>query len=287
MKNSKLIGLLILSMFLWGGGWSALKILTNSATLETILFWRFFLMSLSFIPILIYLKQPIVLNRSSLKFVGASSVLNIAFMVSSYFGVKYGTAGAGGVIITTLAPIMTFLLVYIIFRNPLHKFQFLGITIGVIGGFIMLELNDMSLFLNGSNIYFFLCALTWAGVTLLSQHSHQHIHPVNYSFLISLIATAATFIYAYSSDLTSVLKQGREFWLALVYLAVLGQSVATTVYFIASAKLGSQVTSSFMFLVPLFALIIAWLILDEKLETHIILGGSFSMLAVYFINKKT
>ena len=286
MKNSHFIALLVLSMFLWGGGWTALKILTYELELSVIIFWRFFLMSLSFLPILVFVKQPLSLNKSSLKFILSSSVLNIAFMVSSFLGIKYGTAGAGGVIITTLSPIMTFLLVYIIFRNRLHLYQYIGMFIGLIGGFIMLELNDVSIFFNGSNIYFLLCAMIWAGVTMLSQHSHQHIHPIHYSFYISVIASLATFLYAYSSDITSVFSQSSEFWIALIYLAVFGQSIATTIYFMASAKLGSQVTSSFMFLVPLFALIIAWLVLDESVQSHILLGGFFSIVAVYFINKK-
>ncbi|PHS59236.1 MAG: permease [Sulfurimonas sp.] len=286
MKNKHFIPLLILAMFLWGGGWSALKILTYSAELEVIIFWRFFIMSISFIPILIFLKQPLNLNKSSLKFVISSSILNIAFMVSSFMGVKYGSAGAGGVIITSISPIMTFLLVYIIFKNKLSLYQVLGIFTGLVGGFILLELNDNSLFLNGSNIYFLLCAIIWAAVTLLSQHSHLHIHPVLYSFYISIIASIITFIYAYSSNLLSIFSLSFEFWIALIYLAILGQSVATTIYFIASAKLGSQITSSYMFLVPIFALFCAWLVLGEEIKAHLLIGGFLSILAVYFINKK-
>jgi drug/metabolite transporter (DMT)-like permease len=120
---------------------------------------------------------------------------------------------------------------------------------------------------------------------MLSQHSHKHIHPVHYSFIISIIATIVTFIYGYSYGLESVFSQSTKFWIALIYLAVFAQTIATTIYFIASAKLGSQVTSSFMFLVPLFAVLIAWLILNESIELHILVGGSLSILAVYFINK--
>jgi len=287
MHTSHFTLLLILAMFLWGAGWSALKILTYELEMPIILFWRFFLMSITFLPILFFLKKPISLNKSSLKFILSSSVLNIAFMVSSFFGIKYGTAGAGGVIITTLSPIMTFILVYIVFKTKLHLNQLIGIVIGLIGAFVMLELNDMNLFFNGSNIYFLLCAMIWAGVTVLSQHSHLHIHPVHYSFFISVIATIVTFIYGYSSDLSKVFSQSKEFWIALIYLAVLGQSLATTIYFIASSKLGSEKTSSFMFLVPLFALLTASLLLNEDIQKHILIGGFFSMLAVYFINKKT
>ncbi len=286
MKNNHFTLLLILAMLFWGIGWTALKVLTVSLPMDIIVFWRFFIMSLAFLPILYFLKVPFNLNKSSLKYIAGSSVLNIAFMVFSFFGVKHGLAGSGGVIITTLSPVMTFLLVAIIFKKHLQISQYFALAIGMISGIIMLQLNDLSLFFNGSSSYFLACAIIWAGVTILSQHSQKHIHPIHYSFLISVIATISTFIYAFNSDLTIVFEQDTKFWVALIYLAVFGQTIATTIFFIASGKLGSQVTSSFMFLVPLFALLSAWLILDEPIELHILVGGSISLVAVYLINKK-
>jgi len=273
-------------MIFWGGGWTALKILTYELPMDVIIFWRFFLMSLSFIPIVYFFKEPFHISRGSIKYIFASSIFNIAFMVSAFFGIKYGFAGAGSVIITSLSPLMTFLLVALIFKKNIHKLQLIGLLMGLIGAYIILELNDLSLFLNSSNIYFLLCALIWAVVTILSQRSHQYVHPIHYSFAISIIATITAFFYSYHSNLLAVFDQGLSFWLALVYLAIFGQTIATTIFFMASGKIGSQKTSSFMFLVPVFALLSAWLVLDEAIQLHIIIGGFISMLAVYFINKK-
>ena len=273
-------------MLLWGGGWTALKILTLDLPMDVIIFWRFFIMSISFLPILYFFKTPIKLNTSNLKYIASSSVLNIAFMVSSFVGIKHGLAGSGSVIITTFSPVITFLFVAILFKNRLYTHQYFGLTLGLIGGIILLQLTDFGLFIDSSNIYFLLCAVIWAMVTILSQHAQKHIHPIHYSFIISLVATLATFIYAFNSDLMSVFEQGKRFWIAMIYLGVLGQTIATTIFFIASGKLGSERTSSFMFIVPVFALISAYFILDEPIELHIIIGGVISILAVYFINKK-
>ena len=278
--------LMVFAMLLWGGGWSALKILTYELDMDIIIFWRFFLMSISFLPILYFFNKPLTLDKHALKYVAASSVLNVAFMVSSFFGVKYGLAGAGSVIITTFSPIMTFIFVAFLFRKKLHNQQYFGLFLGVVGGYILLELNNLSLFFNSANIYFLLCATIWAGVTILSQHSQKYIHPIHYSFYISVVATLATYGYAHNADLLSVFEQGWEFWVAMIYLAVFGQTVATTIFFVASGKLGSEKTSSFMFLVPVFALLSAWMILDEPMQLHIIVGGAVSMVAVYFINKR-
>lgn len=288
MKNEtqKFKYLLLLAMLLWGGGWTALKILTYTQTIEVIVFWRFFCMSLAFIPILYLFNQPISLNKKALLYIGSSSVLNILFMVFSFIGISAGLAGSGSVIITTFSPLITFVLFALLYKKHLTRVQYFSLFLGLLGGFILLELDNMALFLQSSNIYFFLCALVWAGVTLLSQHSAKYIHPIHYSFFISLIATFVSFIYAYDSDLLSVFDESLEFWISLIYLSAFGQAVATTIFFMASSKLGSQTTSSFMFLVPIFALFSAWLILGENIQVHIIVGGLISMLAVYYLNKK-
>lgn len=272
-------------MLLWGIGWTALKILTVSLPIDVIIFWRFFLMSLAFLPILYFFKTPLKITQSNLKYIFSGSILNILFMIFSFLGVKYGLAGSGGVIITTLSPLMTFFLVILFFKHKISYFQYLGIFIGIVGGIFILQLHDLSLFFNGSNTYFLLCALIWAGVTILAQHSHKHIHPIHYSFLISIIATLVSFFYAYNSNLLLVFEQDTKFWIALIYLSVFGQAVATTIFFIASGKLGSTKTSSFMFLVPIFSLLSASFILGEPIESHILLGGTLSVLAVYLINK--
>jgi len=101
-------------MLLWGGGWTALKILTLELPMDVIIFWRFFIMSLSFIPILYFFKEPMQFSFGSFKYVASSAALNIAFMISSFLGIKYGLAGAGSVIITSLSPLVTFIFMAIL-----------------------------------------------------------------------------------------------------------------------------------------------------------------------------
>jgi len=66
MQNKHFTYLLVLSMFLWGGGWSALNILTQDLPMEVIVFWRFFIMSISFLPILYFVKEPLTLNKKKI-----------------------------------------------------------------------------------------------------------------------------------------------------------------------------------------------------------------------------
>lgn len=280
---------MMFAMLLWGGGWSALKISTEYVGVEVLTFWRFAIMTIAFTPVLFFFKEPLRLPRRSLKYIAMSSILNILFMLFAYLGVKYSTAGSGGVIITILSPLFTFLLSLIILKHVHTNIQYLGLGIGVVGGMIMLDIQNIQFsdLLHSGEPYFILAAVTWAFITLASQRSHTHINPIHYSFFISVISTILLFILTFPYDIRVVFEQDSHFWIALLYLGIFAQTVATTTFFVASGRLGSSKASSFMFLVPLFALMISYLLLDESIQMHVVLGGAISLIAVYFINKKT
>ena len=284
-SSMKFTLLMLLAMLFWAGGWTALKILTESVNVEVLTFWRFVVMFFAFIPILIFIKKPIKLPRRGLKYILISTILNIFFMGLSYFGVKYSTAGTGGVIITVLSPIFTFILSMLILKSTHSKLQYFGLFLGLIGGIIMININNLSSIFTHGEIYFVVAALTWAFVTLLAQKSHLHINPIHYSFFISMFSMIILFIFTLPYDLSIVFQQDTRFWIALLYLGILGQTTATTIFFIASGKLGSAKASSFMFLVPPFALLIGYIILGEDIKLNILLGGLISIVSIYFINK--
>lgn len=272
-------------MFLWGAGWPALKVLTYALPVEVVSFWRFFLMIFAFVPVLLFLKKPLTLKREALKYIVPSAVLNVLFMVFAFIGVQKGFAGSGGVVITTLSPVLTFMLVSLFFKKHPPKMQIVGLVVGFVGGLIMLKVTTLIGDLNGAEFYFFLCAVVWAVLTLISQHSQAVIHPVHYSFYIAIFATLIFFFIALPYDIMAVADEGAAFWAALLYLAVFGQTVATTIYFIASGRLGSSHASSFMFLVPVFALVTSYFILGERVELHIVVGGAVTLFGVFLINR--
>ncbi len=279
--------LMFFAMLFWAGGWSALKILTNAVPLEVLTFWRYLLMFLSFLPVLFVFRHPLRLPRKGIKFILASAVLNILFMFFAYLGVDHSYAGNGGVIITILAPIFTFMLGIVLFRERHSALQYFGLLLGLLGGIIMLKLYAFELEDFLAEFYFILSAFTWAFITFLAQRANVHIHPVHYSFFIAVSASFILFFIAYPYGIGLVFDQDARFWGALLYLSLFGQTIATTIFFIASAQLGSAKASAYMFLVPVLSLVIAAIVLDEPMQKHIIIGGAISMIAVYFINRRT
>ena len=275
---------MILAMMLWGGGWPALKILSESVPWEVATFWRFAMMSIAFLPVLWWHRKPLRLSARALGWVSMSGFLNAAFMGLSFWGVAVGTAGAGGVVITTLSPVLTVLISVVLLGMKPTSRHVAGLVLGLFGGAMMVQVWDGEVLLHGGNLIFVLCALVWALLTLAAQRSHLHLDPVHYTFFLGLIATIFMFFVAYPHAIGSVFDQDLRFWGALLYLSVLGQTVASTIYFIASGKMGSGQASGYMFLVPLFALLTSYVLLGETPSIFLVGGGVISMAAVYLIN---
>ena len=276
---------IVLAMVLWGIGWPALKVLTEGVPAEVVTFWRFAIMAAAFVPVLYWRGKPLSLSRKTLGYTVAAAALNAAFMYFAFWGVQAGTAGAGGVIITTASPVLTALLALAIFRTKVERAQLFGLGIGLVGGALMLEIWHAHL-LHSGNLYFLASALTWAVLTLIGQRSHSHMDPVHFNFWLALFATGMTFAAALPHGVGTVFEQGSRFWIALLFLGIMGQTVASTIYFVAAGRIGSAKAGSYMFLVPLTALAASYVLLGEVPSFWLVTGGIVSMGAVYFVNAR-
>ena len=276
---------IVLAMVLWGIGWPALKVLTEGVPAEVVTFWRFAIMAAAFVPVLYWRGKPLSLSRKTLGYTLAAAALNAAFMYFAFWGVQAGTAGAGGVIMTTASPVLTALLVLMIFRVNVEKRQLFGLGLGLVGGALMLEVWHAHL-LHSGNLYFLAGALTWAVLTLIGQRMHSHMAPLHFNFWLAVFAAAMTAVPALPHGIGSVFGQGPRFWAALLFLAVMGQTVASTIYFVAAGRIGSARAGSYMFLVPLTALAASYVLLGEVPSFWLVTGGIVSMGAVYFVNAR-
>jgi len=276
---------IVVAMVLWGIGWPSLKVLTAEVPAEVVTFWRFAIMAVAFIPVLYWRKKPLALSRKTLGFTLIAAALNAVFMYFAFWGVQAGTAGAGGVMITTASPILTALLALVVFRAKVERAQLLGLGVGLLGGALMLEVWHADLRHSG-NLYFLASALTWAVLTLIGQRSHRHMDPVHFNFWLGVFATVITLVMALPHGIGSVFAQGWHFWAALLFISIMGQTVASTIFFVAAGRIGSARAGSYMFLVPLTALAASFVLLGEVPSFWLVAGGIVSMGAVYFVNAR-
>ena len=275
-------------MATWGLSWTNGKILSQYCSSSILAFWRFFLSSIFMIPVLIFTKNNFTVPSDGIKYIIIGSILIFSYNIFFFMGSNLGFANVGGVFVPTLNPIITFILSIIIFREIIDKKDIIGQIFGICGGMIVLEawtLSYSQMTANG-NLYFLLASISWGIMSIVSGKSHKALATLTFSFWVYFISSIFCFIMNINNDVLIVFDFDLIFWLNLILLSIGAQVFGTTVYFIATTKLGPSKASSFIFIVPITAPIFSMIFIGEKLEISTIIGGIMTMTAVYLINKE-
>ncbi|MDX1961312.1 MAG: DMT family transporter [Leptospiraceae bacterium] len=280
--------LLTISMMIWGISWTMGKIVSGYADSFVLLFWRYAITTLCMIPIMFFLKVSWKITRISLLFIITAATINLLYGYFFLQGLKNGLAGAGGVLVTTINPIINFAILSLAGKYHPKKKELLGLLVGFLGGLIIISIWKFSLteVLSLGNIYFLVASFVWAVNSINSQYAGKVINPILFSFYINSISVPILYLFVYDKNFLAALEFGSEFWICMFYLAALSTALATTIYIIATSKLGSEKASSFVFLVPAFAVLGSFFILGEKPTWNSILGGAIAILAVRMLHTK-
>ena len=286
--NIFFIVLLVFAMLIWGGSWTSAKLVANTISPLILAFLRFVLTFFSFIPMLIIFKEKLYIDKKTLIMILLSSVLVVLYNILFFFGLKIGLAGAGGVMVTSINPIFTFLLSLIIYKKNIKTKELFGLILGLAGGLILLEVWNISpakLFASG-NLIFIIASLIWSLLTITSGESQKKISIFVFSFYMYGISSVIEFFIALPFGMQDVFHMNWFFWLNIFYLSIVSTAFATSIYFISTKKITANKTSSFILLVPIFAVIISFFVLKEIPKFSTIVGGILAMTAIYLINKK-
>ncbi len=284
MKNTIIFYfLLILAMIAWGETWVSAKILTHYLKADELIFWRFFLTTIGMFFVLVLFKISLKENKKELLIALITSIILSLYNKFFFLGTKYGLASFGGVFVTTMNPVFTFILIAIIYKKFIHKIEVLGLIIGFIGALFMLEIWKISSkIISLGNIYFLLAALTWPIITIISSKQKMK-SAILFSFYMFLFTTIIQLFFL-RFKISNVFQFDSKFWINILILSLWGTTFATTVYFYTVNKLGGKVASSFFFIVPVSAIIFSKYFLNEPITIPLIIGGIVGLIAVYILN---
>lgn len=291
--ETTLVTVLILAMLIWGTSWVSGKIIADMAPAKVTTFYRLAIATISMLPILfvMHLFEWVQLRftRQAVIWSVPAGLLLAAYNQLFFLGLNDGLPGKGGMLVTTLNPLFTCLLTVIVFKQKLSKLQIAGLTLGLIGGLMMIEIwyfNLEQLMVSG-NLYFILAALTWAILTLVSQVGGRYADFLLFSTLMygsaSIISYGLAFEYA---PLKSITTYPIEYWQHMLFLSTVVVSIATSVFFLATQKLGSSRSSSFVLVVPVSAMGLSAWYFGESLSLIVSSGGILALSAVYLLNYK-
>ncbi len=275
-------------MTCWGFSWTAGKFMSTYGDPITISFLRFALTFVSLFFILLLIKTQFRISKT-----GAFDLIMASLMISIYTflffkGLVTGKAGAGGVLVTVLNPIISYGITLIMAKRKPTRNETIGLLLGLVAGVILLKLvTEPNKILSAGNIYFLFASFSWAFLSLFTSRASRYGSPVAFSFYMYGISTIVLLLFAGLEGAREIIKTADTvFWGSLFFSATISTSLATTFYFVATSKIGASKASSFIFLVPFSAAFGSWIFLGEVPQLHTVIGGFLGIGAVYILNKK-
>lgn len=283
-----LIGMLA-SMFCWGLSWASGKVLSGYGQSTSIAALRLSITFVALLGILFLMKEKMSVKINGWFPLFIASVFMTIYNYLFFEGLLHGKPGAGGVLVTTLNPIISYGIMLIANRRKPSKKEAIGLLVGLIAGAILLKIwNNWNSILSSGNIYFVLATITWAILSLFTSKSSRYGSPIAYSlWMYGCCSVLMLFFTTYVANVALYESSDKLFWFNIAFSAVITTAFATTFYFVATARLGAGKASSFIFLVPFSAAMGSWVFLNERPEIHTIAGGLLGIVAVYLLNKKS
>ena len=286
-KQWKLSTMMILAMITWGLSWTNAKILGIYTDPPLIMFWRFVIASICFFFVVI-VREPLRIPAKVIPIIIINSIFMVLYNFFYFKGTQIGLAGTGGVLVTTLNPILTAIFSSLFNYETLPRKDWVGLCFGLIAGGIILRIWDINFFIfyNSGNLFFIMASLSWVAVTITTSKSKEKISFSSYSFWTFLLSAFISLAFVPNNSLFSIVTFDLIFWINLIALSVLAMAFGTSIYFYASTKLGPKRASSYIFLVPFTAILFSMYFLDEPFQLSTILGGGLGVFSVYLINNK-
>lgn len=275
---------MVFAMTAWGASWVNAKVLSDYITAQELIFYRYFVTTITLFPLLIILRKSLKIDLKTLFLALLASIFLVVYSIFFFNGTKLGTSGLGGAFVTTLTPILTFVLLVSFFGKKFVKKDIFALILGAIGVATILNIWIFSLeqILVTANLYFIYASFAWSFLTITNSKLKSIGHLI-FTFYVYIFTTIiGFFITPFESG--NILSMDWIFWLNFLSISIVSTTFATSIYFVAITKLGANEASSFIFLVPFNAIFLSWLFLDEPIYITTIIGTILTITAVSMLN---
>ena len=276
---------MVLAMLFWGASWPIAKVLSNYMSLHEFIAYRYLVVVLSMALVLRWLKLSFKIDWANLLIATGAAVLLIFYTKYYFLSTKHGEPGLAGAVVTTLMPILVYVLSLFTRQKRPEAKHWAALALGGAGVMITMEVWRFQLDggLHYLYWYFLGAAFCWALLSILSGYA-QDTNPTVFSFYLYLMTVLidAVFFLEPSTHLWA-LADG-VFWFNFLTLTFASTTFATTVYFLGIGRLDSKRASAFTFLVPFFAIGLSVIFLSETWKWSALIGVSMTIFSLIVLN---
>ena len=205
-----------------------------------------------------------------------------------FWGLQKIEAGRASIIIAN-NPVMIALGAALFFRHRLGPVKTAGVVLSVSGAVIAISGgNPLTLFTGGlslGDLLIFGCVFSWVSFSLIGKTVLSHVTPLVSIAYAGLAGTLMLMVPALMSDLVADLPSFTlGDWANMAYLGVFGTVLGFVWYYQGIERIGPTRAALFINFVPIFAILMAGLLLGEAITWSLALGAAMVIAGVYITN---
>ncbi len=276
--------------------WAANTVLARGVVQEVnpmaLSFWRWFVALALILPFgFSYLRRDIhtIKNnkfRLALLAFFSVSVYNSLLYVAAHF-----TTANNMSIVTAAMPTITIVTAWLIINEKPGKLQIFGVIISALGmiGIIFKGsfANAYHLIFNYGDLLVIGSVVSWSLYSVFLRKFKIALHPI--SLLTMTIGIGLIFIapfYLCEIIATNDFSFSYKAFPVFLFLGIFPSILAYLCWNNGVAKVGPSTSATFLYLLPIFAALLAFIFLDEKIHYYHMLGGSLIFIGLYLANTK-
>ncbi len=194
--------------------------------------------------------------------------------------------------IVATSPAFIAVLAWLVLKEKLNLLQSSGIVLAMIGVLVVVSRGNLSSLVVGKfgtvgDFLILISSVNWAVVSILSRRGLRE-HPSTmltfWMMTIGWLIVSAAFVAG--KNYTEIPNLDARGWWALIYLGIFTTGLAYIAWFDALASLPAAQTGAFLFLEPPSSMIVAAIVLNERVTPAAILGGAVILFGIWLVNRQ-
>lgn len=267
----------------WSGSWTAGKLGVGSVPPLELSAIRFFAAGLLMLAIARATHQSLGLVRWKLLLL-ASFFGIFAYNALVFIGLTLGPASDGALIVPTLNPVITVFIATFL-GERLTRNKVAGIACATLGAAIVIVSaqngTDLSSQRLTGDLLMLGGAACWSAYATLGAITTRSGSPVGVTAVACLAGAAMLFPFGFlEHGYADVPTWPASAWLDIGYLVVFATTIGFVLFYWAVQRFGAGMASLMSYLVPVFALVQAYFLLNERITPLEIAGGGVILLGV-------
>jgi len=273
MSHMKANSLMLIATFIWGTAFVSQTTGMGSIGPFTFSFSRFFLASLTVLPlVIIYERKNISKFLNNKNYIYLSLLAGLALFggmgLQQYALLKSQVANAA-FLSTLYVPIVS-LISRFIFRTRLHWIIWIAVLLCLYGSYLLS--SNQSFEIQQSDSLLFVAAFCFAiHIIVIDIFMKQFYSPFTFGFIQYIIVFIFSMSLAFTLESPSIVNIKIE-WFEIIYTGVFSAGIGYTLQIIAQSKASPAPAAIILSMESVFGALAAWIILNQVLDLNKILG---------------